>query len=333
MLTQIDVVSEDAFEMPILGITPKSSLLIKKVTGLNPPDRSLFIGDYSQDGGIYQGRRVGSRNVVFTIDLNPNPALGETAASLRRKLYKAFIDPQTDGDYLKLRLHDDEDNKVYLVGYCEKFETEIFDSESMCQISMVCPDPYLRDDDDTVLLQPTGWVQVPFTYPGTAETGFVVRIYVTTQTNKITLSNNGKTMQLVAPNNFNYEVGDVIVINTIRGQRSISLTRASDLTPTPAEFTVPTGYDEGSTVFYGPGVWECTTDAIGSGTNSSSVPGGSNNYWSYISTSILSHLLPTSQWLELHSADNVMRVYGGTDPTSIIANIKYLKYTSAYWGV
>ena len=184
MLTQIDVMSDDAFELPILGVTPKNSLLIEKVTGLNPPDRSLFIGDYSQDGGIYQGRRVGSRNVVFTINLNPNPALGETVASLRESLYKAFIDPQVEGDYLKLLLRDEDDREIYLVGYCEKFESDIFDASTLCQISMICPDPYLRDNQDTIVSHPSGYVQFPFTYQGSAETGFVVRIYVTVPTDK-----------------------------------------------------------------------------------------------------------------------------------------------------
>lgn len=98
MITQIDLMSENAIDLPIIGITPKTSLLIKKIDGLDPPDRVLFIGDYSQDGGLYQGRRVSKRNVVITIDLNPNPALGETVESLRDKLHRAFIDPQVEGD-------------------------------------------------------------------------------------------------------------------------------------------------------------------------------------------------------------------------------------------
>jgi len=331
VLTQIDVMSDNAFEMPILGVTPKNSLLIQKITGLNPPDRSLFIGDYSQDGGIYQGRRVGNRNVVLTVNLNPNPALGETVAVLRDRLYKAFIDPQTDGDFLKMLLHDDTNRQIYLVGYCEKFETEPFDAEAMCQISMICPDPYLRDNIDTVLTHPTGWVQVPFTYQGTAETGFIVRIYVTTATQAITLYNNGKVMQLENPAGYN--VGDIIVINTIRGQRSISWTKATQMPAAPGEWTPPTGYGFGDQIFYGAGVWEANSDDIGGGTNDTMAPGNNNDFWTYISSPIVSHLKSTSQWLELHSANNTMRVYENGDFSSIVANIKYLRYTSAYWGI
>lgn len=330
MITQIDIMSENQFILPIVGITPKSSLLIKKITGLTPPDRNLFIGDYSQDGGLYQGRRVGNRNVVITLDLNPNPALGETAASLRDKLYRAFIDPQADGDYLKMVLHDEDDREIYFVGYCEKFEGEIFDAETMCQISMICPDPYLRDNYDTILEQPTGWVQVPFTYEGSAETGFEVRIYVTAATNNVTLYNNGKTMELVNPDG--YDPGDIIIVNTIPGQRSITLTKAADLTDTPTEFEPPTGYYEGAIVFYNSRLWKVISYEIGGGTNWYDAP-TENSDWHEISTPIISHLTPTSPWLELHSTTNTMRVYEGYEWDSIVANIKYLRYTSAYWGV
>ena len=333
MLTQIDVMSETAIELPILGVTPKSSFLLQKVTGLNPPDRDLFIGDYSQDGGIYQGRRVGVRNVVFTIGLNPNPALGETVSNLRKKLYKAFIDPQVEGDYLKFVLTDDDDNETYFVGYCEKFDTEIFSNDTLCQISMMCPDPYIRDNTDTVLTSGSGWVQVPFTYQGTANTGFVVRIYVTTPTTEITLENNGRVMQLVNPDG--YEAGDIIIINTIPGQRSITLTKDADLTTTGTvlEFTPPTGYITGDDVFSSYGVWKANSDDLSSGTTYRDAPEVGSSYWDLVSTPIVSHLLASSRWLELHSVANTMRVYEGTSPDSAIGNIKYLKYTSAYWGI
>lgn len=228
MLTQIDVVygdelGEQALALPILGVTPKDSLLIQTVTGLNPPDINLFIGDYSRDGGTYQGRRVGARNVVMTITLNPNPALGQTISGLRDLLYKTFVDPLVDADFIQLILHDDDGRTRYLVGYTEKFETEIFGVETLAQISMICPDPYIRDDIETALTHPTGWVTVPFTYGGTAETGFKAQVNITSDTPTLTLSNNGRTMVLTYP----FLTGDVINFNTNRGDRDVTLTRGS----------------------------------------------------------------------------------------------------------
>lgn len=220
MLTKIDVNSENAFYVPILGATPKTNLLVRKITGLNPPDANLFIGEYASDGGVYQGRRVGNRNVVITMDLNPNPALGETVSGLREMLYKAFMDPMSEADYLQLNLHDDQDRIRYVVGYTEKFEAEVFDVETMAQISLICPDPYIRDIAETVLNNTPGWTTVPFIYAGTAETGFVATIKINQATSVLTLDNNNKQMVL----NRTFAVNDVVTISTTRGARSITVT-------------------------------------------------------------------------------------------------------------
>ena len=224
MLTRIDVDSENAFYIPIAGATPKDSLIVQKIEGLNPPDVTLFMGDYARDGGNYQGRRVGNRNVVITFDLNPNPALGETVDGLRELLYKAFLDPQPDADYIKLNFLDDAGRTRYVVGYTEKIETSPFDIDTSAQVSIICPDPYIRDDIKTVKADPSGWINVPFSYKGTAETGFEAEIYITAPTDTLTLENNGRTMVF----NRSFFAGDVIKINTNAGSRSITVAHAGE---------------------------------------------------------------------------------------------------------
>ena len=239
MLTQIDVVygnelGEQALALPILGVTPKESLLIRKVTGLNPADIDLFIGDYARDGGTYQGRRVGNRNIVMTIDLNPNPALGETISGLRDLLYKTFVDPLVDADHVELVLHSDDGRVRNLYGYTEKFETEIFDIETLAQISMLCPDPYIRDLTETVLTNASGtWVSVPFAYGGTAETGFYAQINISADTPPLTVKNNAKTMVF----NYAFLAGDIVHLDTNRGQRSATVVRGGTTTPLLAYMT------------------------------------------------------------------------------------------------
>lgn len=332
MLTQIDVMSENAFVLPIVGLTPKSSLLTRKITGLNPPDRSLFIGDYAQDGGIYQGNRVGNRYPVFLIDLNPNPALGETVPILREKLYREFMNPQSEGDFLKFLLHFDDVANRYFVAYTEKFESEIFGIETLCQISMVAPDPYIRDDSSVVLTNSTGWVQVPFTYIGTARTGFEVRAYVTSATTTFTLANNSKPMYFTNP--AGYGIGDIVIINTNRGFRSATLTRAAALAATtPFDFAYNRTYLPNNCVFYGDGIWKCLSTVTVGDASIEYVPNATDGHWLYISTSMVSQLSPLSDWLELHAQTNSLRVYGGTSVSTIIGNIKMLRYTTAYWGI
>lgn len=219
--------AEKALALPILGVNTMDSLLIRSVTGLNPPDIDLFIGEYSRDGGSYQGRRVGNRNVVMTIDLNPNPALGETVSGLRDLLYKTFADPLVNADHVELVLREDDGRVRNLYGYCEKFETELFGIETMAQISMICPDPYIRDLDVTVLTNETStWVSVPFIYGGTAETGFETEIIISANTPVLHVRNNDQVMVF----NYAFQNEDIVRLNTKRGERSVTVSRGGVVT-------------------------------------------------------------------------------------------------------
>ena len=229
MLTKVRVHSDDPIDLPIIGATPKDSLLVRQITGIEPPDINLFVGDYSRDGGIYTGRRVGTRNIVMTIQLNPNPADGETVSQIRSRLHKSFINPQPEAEYLKLSFHLDDERVLYAVGYVEKFESDIFSQETLVQISLICPDPYFRDDIPTTLTSLSGWTTVPFDYEGTAQVGFGATIHVNTATSRLILANNTVTDNVSDPNyprgrmilNKSFAPGDMIFINTQSGDRSI----------------------------------------------------------------------------------------------------------------
>lgn len=234
MLAKIYVDSENSFVIPVLGATAKDSIVIRKVTGLSPPDVNLFIGEFSRDGGIYQGRRVVDRNVVLTMELNPNPALGETVAGLRQFLQKNFMEPDLESDFIKLRFEEDSGRVMYAVGYAEKFEGELFETDTFVQVSLVCPDPYLRNNVEQVLQEPSGWPALIFAYDGTAEAGFEATVYINAATSSLTLTNNTTTDNPLSAV-FNrgrmvidrdLAVGDVVTINTTRGERAIMLTPA-----------------------------------------------------------------------------------------------------------
>lgn len=294
--------SRKTLELPIFGVTTKDSLLVRKVTGLSPPDVDLFIGDYSRDGGTYQGRRVGSRNVVMTLDLNPNPALGETVSGLRNLLYKTFIDPLVNADFIELQLHDEAGGIRNLAGYTERFETEIFDIDTMAQISMVCPDPYIRDLNETLLTNASStWISVPFVYGGTAETGFEVEINISTNTTALTLVNNGQRMRMDFGTTLTST--DVIYINTNRGHRDIRKASASAVSAMKAAFPNET-------------LGKTWTRLVTEGST----------------TPLIGSLAFDARWLELHAQSNTMFVYGSTE-NSLVAGIKNLAYKASYWGV
>lgn len=220
--------------IPIQGATLRDSLLIRKITGLDAPDAKLFVGNYSRDGGTYQGRRVGQRNVVITMDLNPNPALDETVSGLRKVLYKLFMNPAAESDHVRLNFYDDSGTIYYTIAYAENVEAGIFDVETLTQISLICPDPYLWDSKEVVVTQEPGWVEKLFVYEGTAKAGFQTTIYIDSPTSTLTIDNNGQTMVLSR----SLDAGDVINLSTVEGDRRMTLTRGGVTTSVVAGLSI-----------------------------------------------------------------------------------------------
>lgn len=226
MLTRVDVQSENPFYLNIRDSRPTDSIIVEKIEGLGPPDVDLFMGDYARDGGFYSGRRVPPRSVTITLKLNPDYSRGESVSGLRTMLYKAFLDPFISSDSPSLILKDDELPDRYLIGYTEKFEADLFSTETIVQISMLCPNPYIWDNAQTIRTA-TG-PSIPFTYGGSAETGFELRATITIPTTSLNFSLNGSaegTLGLAYGAGF--QEGDKIYVDTRPGSRRITLTRGS----------------------------------------------------------------------------------------------------------
>ena len=220
MLTRVDVLSENPFYLQIRDAKPTDSIIVEKIEGLDPPDIDLFIGDYARDGGYYSGRRVPRRQPIMTLRINPNYALGETTAGLRRLIYKAFANPFATTNGVQLLLHDDTLPDRYLTVYLEKAPAGIFDPGTpTIVLSFQAPNPYILDYVATVVAAagPT----VPFTYAGDVDAGFEINFTVTAATSIIKFALNGVEMNLTA----GWLVGDQIYVDTRPGSRKIQLTR------------------------------------------------------------------------------------------------------------
>ena len=306
MLKQIDVVYEgdeglETYTLPVLTATAKSSVIVRKVTGLEPPTNSLFVGEYSRDGGTYQGRRTQVRNVVITVDLNPSPALGQTVSSLRQELYRIFMDPQVESEYVQLVLTLVDGSELYVIGYTETIESEIFGVETSMQISMVCPDPFIRDSVGTVLYNETGtWkITPPFAYLGTAKSGFETQLQVDSAVSRIALVLNNRSMIV----EHDFVTNDVIYLNTNVGELDIRRASGTDFADVQAAYPEMTLAE----------LWE-TLRVDGQ------------------TTPLVGGLANSSRWLQLKSKSNVIAVHGSAFEDGLVG-VKALQYRAAYWGL
>jgi hypothetical protein len=219
MLQQVVLESANPMTLEIGNADPDEILILTSISGLDPADITLYTGDYAGKGGYYQGRHVGSRNPVFNFKINHDYVNDVDPSDVRDILYRQFLEPQADADGLQVRLIDDRRPDRYFIAYAEKFPSDIFTKSPSAQITTRTVEPYLKSVAETSASNAGGWLTVPITYDGSADTGIELTIKVVADTSVVTVVNNTQTMTL----NGTFVADDIITINTNIGYRSIKL--------------------------------------------------------------------------------------------------------------
>lgn len=107
---------------------------VLNVTGLNPPEAEIYTNAVAgMDGEKFKSTKLQMRNLVLTIKIN-----GEVEAN-RIHLYEYF----KTGAWCKI-YYSNGSRSVYIEGYCETIECPLFEMKQQMQISIVCPEPYFK---------------------------------------------------------------------------------------------------------------------------------------------------------------------------------------------
>lgn len=238
-----------------LGRPDISGFLIKSVTGLGPVKANVNTTEVvTNDGSMFNSARLSQRNIVFQLAF-VDTVYGETIEDVRQKSYKYFpakksveIVIETDNRYVKIK------------GYVESNEPDIFSSQEGTQISIICPDPYFysagedgNNATDFYTIDPVfefpfsnesltepllvfGEIQIKtegvITYHGDSEIGVVIYIHAIGKATNINIYNT-ETREVMSINTDRLEqltgkglvASDDIVINTAKGEKSITLVR------------------------------------------------------------------------------------------------------------
>lgn len=238
-----------------LGKPDVSGFLIKSITGLGPAKANVNTTEVStNDGSLFNSARLSQKNIVLDM-VFINTVYGESIEDLRQKSYKYFplkksveLTIETDNRYVKT------------TGYVESNEPNIFSSQEGTQISIICPDPYFYsagEDGNNVtnfysidpmfefpfsnesLDEPLlvfGEIQIKtegvITYHGDSEIGVMIYIHAigpatniniyNTETREVMRINTEKISSLTGKG---IVASDDIVINTAKGEKSITLIR------------------------------------------------------------------------------------------------------------
>lgn len=113
---------------------------IESVLGLNPPSADIAMSDNIEDGADFVHSRIGTRNIVI------NLVIKGYVEENRLALYKYFPNKENVKLYFETNT-----KKVWIDGYVESNEPDQFSMLTTCQISILCPNPFFKDLEETLI--------------------------------------------------------------------------------------------------------------------------------------------------------------------------------------
>lgn len=239
-----------------------SGFAITKIDGLGPGKADINISEIATtDGGVYNSARMDSRNIVLNLKF-----WGTELKDWEGKRYNASIEElrQLTYKYFPLKSNVsvviETDNRIgEIQGYVESNEPDIFSKEEGCQISIMCPDPMFYAHGQTVdttlygveplfefpfennsLTEPLlemGELMLRFDgnilYEGDGVVGMEIHLHLIDRAENINIYNvNTKesmhidTDKIASITGSALASGDEIIINTFKGQKSLTLLRS-----------------------------------------------------------------------------------------------------------
>lgn len=204
---------------------------IKDISGLGPAGAHISrVQDVSDRGTEYLSSLTDERNIVMRLGFSPNYAANETITALRLALNKVFM----PGNSIELDFEHEVYGTVRIKGNVESNEPVIFAKDPEVQISIICPDPYFVS---------TGPME-SYTLPGGTGTQFIVNSDLDVPVGFIwdfgMTGNRASGVMLFGESprvgdrtlflSRDLQIGDQVLINTIKGERRVQMTRSASTT-------------------------------------------------------------------------------------------------------
>lgn len=255
MIRQVTITNDFNESLTLELASPdKSGLAIKSIEGLGPSKSVVNITELvTSDISIFNSSRISSRDIVINLLYMKDPSVEDN----RLKTYKFFPIKE------KIKLSFLTDNReVYCYGYVESNVPSIFQKQSGCAITIKCPDPFFYATVNTAVEDSfTGIINLfsfPFfndsltentiemgeipSYPeqilyfdGEYSTGIIIRMYCSNMVVDPVIYNvdtgeriSINTDKITALTGSPLSVGDTILINTKKGEKSVKLIRGGD---------------------------------------------------------------------------------------------------------
>ena len=196
-----------------LKLYDNTNYALTSVDGILPPKANVNTAALAtKDGSVFNSARLNNRNVVLTVY-----PLGAIETN-RMALYSFFKAKKPVRLYLATK-----SRSAYVDGWVESVSGSLFDQKEKLQVSVICPDPWLKAVTPVVQAFDALTHAATVTNNSDDETGFVCEFTASGAVTNLTLTNatNGQSLTLT------YELvsGDKVILNTQRGEKSIRLIR------------------------------------------------------------------------------------------------------------
>lgn len=229
MLTAVDITNLRGNTLQLPLRTAPGGYVVRDIEGLDPVAASLVTSTMAQvDGAQPQNARRDSRNITMKLGLKPVYAVS-SVRDLRAGLYDYFL-PKAN---IKLGFYDDDVLSFITSGQVESCDAPMFSADPEADISILCYDPDFYAPSNILVTSHTqsdNVTTIPITYQGSSDTGFIFSMTLTRTMTTLSLvgtTPDGTTRTFTLTGTF--LSGDVLTINTIPGQKEITILRTGEL--------------------------------------------------------------------------------------------------------
>lgn len=230
MLTLLEVVNyrSDTLQLSLTDVI--SGYIVRDIEGLSPVKATLTSSSQAEvDGAQFQNARRDTRNITITLGLEPD-YVTNTVQSLRTDLYKFFMTKSN----LQFNFWLDGVLTAVTSGQVESCDNSMFSNDPEVDISIICYDPDFYGPEQiftqanaTIPSSPDSNV-VNIDYDGNSDAGIIFTLPVTGALTSVVLRNlrPDGTSQKLELDGGSWVNNDLIIINTIPGQKSVTYARA-----------------------------------------------------------------------------------------------------------
>lgn len=225
MLTQVVATNAQGLTLTMPLEDSSGGIEVQDIDGLGPVKATIVTSSFATTDGVqYLSAKREARNLVFKLGLVPDPFV-ETVGDVRRRIYSYFM-PKTN---VALQFTDDSGLVVNISGMIETCEPDIFSKDPAINVGITCFKPEFIVPGAIVLngSTVTDTTNIQIELPeGTVETGVVFTLLPNRDIDEFTIYSNlasglARRLDFAWP----LHAGDSLTIDTIYGERAITLTR------------------------------------------------------------------------------------------------------------